>query len=108
MIKELTGTDLGGNLKIPTPQDPVGLMFKTIPEQSWGYIMRLGTKNEVDATKLARVFRDGLINAVSAPGYMPQLLKPGIEVAANYSFFTGDPLIGKGLEGRSWRSCCLR
>ena len=101
MIKELTGTDLGGNLKIPAPQDPVGLMFKTIPEQSWGYIMRLGTKNEVDATKLARVFRDGLINAVSAPGYMPQLLKPGIEVAANYSFFTGNPLIGKGLEGRS-------
>jgi hypothetical protein len=101
MIKELTGTDLGGNLKIPAPQDPVGLMFKTIPEQSWGYIMRLGTKNEVDATKLARVFRDGLINAISAPGYMPQLLKPGIEVAANYSFFTGNPLIGKGLEGRS-------
>ena len=101
MIKELTGTDIGGNLKIPTPQDPIGLMFKTIPEQSWGYIMRLGTKDEVDATKLARVFRDGLVNAVSAPGYMPQLLKPGVEVAANYSFFTGNPIIGKGLEGRS-------
>jgi hypothetical protein len=101
MIKELTGTDLGGNLKIPTPQDPIGLMFKTIPEQSWNYIMRLGTKNEVDATKLARVMKDGLVNAISAPGYMPQLLKPGIEVAANYSFFTGNPLIGKGLEGRS-------
>jgi len=61
----------------------------------------LGTKDEVDATKLARVFRDGLVNAVSAPGYMPQLLKPGVEVAANYSFFTGNPIIGKGLEGRS-------
>jgi len=100
-IKELTGTDIGGNLKIPTPQDPIGLMFKTIPEQSWNYIMRLGTKDEVDATKLARVFRDGLVNAISAPGYMPQLLKPGVEVAANYSFFSGNPIIGKGLEGRS-------
>jgi hypothetical protein len=63
--------------------------------------MRLGTKNEVDATKLARVMKDGVLNAISPPGAMPQLLKPTIEVAANYSFFTGNPLIGKGLEGRS-------
>jgi hypothetical protein len=101
MIKEMTGTDIGGNLKIPTPQDPVGFIFKTIPEQVWNYTMRLGTKDEVDATKLARVMKDGVLNAISPPGAMPQLLKPTIEVATNYSFFTGNPIIGKGLEGRS-------
>jgi len=101
MIKEMTGTDIGGNLKIPTPQDPVGLIFNTIPEQVWNYTMRLGTKDEVDATKLARIMKDGMLNAISPPGAMPQLIKPTVEVATNYSFFTGSPIIGKGLEGRS-------
>lgn len=100
-IKEMTGVDLGGNLRVPTPQDPIGFLFKTIPEQSWNYMLRLGTKDEVDATKLARIMKDGALNSISPPGAMPQLLKPTVEVATNYSFFTGNPIIGKGLEGRS-------
>jgi len=99
MVKKATGVDMGGNLRIPTPQDPVGFLFKSIPEQTYNYIARMGTKDEVDATKFMRIMRDGVINAIGSPNALPQAVKPSIELMTNYSFFTGNPVVGKGLAG---------
>lgn len=99
MMKELTGVDMGGNLRVPAPQDPVGYMFKTLPEQTLGALLREGTKNEVDSRRLARILSEGVVNALSPPGAMPQLLKPSVEVATNYSFFTGNPIVGRAQQG---------
>lgn len=99
MVKDATGVDIGGNLRIPTPQDPVGFLFKSIPEQVYNYVARAGTANEVDNTKFLRIMRDGALNAISSPNMVPQAVKPSVELMVNYSFFTGRPIVGKGLEG---------
>jgi len=99
LVKEVTGVDPGGNLRVPTPQDPVGFLFKSIPEQVYNYIASTGTANEMDNTKFLRIMRDGAINAISSPNMVPQAVKPSLELAVNYSFFSGNPIVGKGLEG---------
>lgn len=98
MIKEFTGTDPGGNIRIPVPNDPAGLLFKMIPEATIEYVSRLGTKDEMDATKFRKQLGDAALNSISPPGAVPQLVKPAIELWANKSFFTGNPIVGKGLE----------
>ena len=101
MIKEFTGTDPGGNLRIPAPTDLVGLIFKAIPEMTVNYVAREGTKNEVDQTKFFKELSNAAINAVSPPGAVPQIVKPTLELWANKSFFTGNPIVGRGLEHRA-------
>jgi hypothetical protein len=46
-----------------------------------------------------RKFRDSMVNALTnslfSPTVVPQIIKPGLEVVANYNFFQGRPLIGE-------------
>jgi len=99
IVKDVTGVDIGGNLRIPTPTDPLGFLFKSIPEQTYNYIASQGTATPIDNTKFLRIMRDGAVNAVSSPNTIPQFAKPTIEIMTNYSFFTGNPIVGKYLQG---------
>jgi hypothetical protein len=44
--------------------------------------------------------KDAAINAYGGVNLTPQLLKPAIEVATNYSFFTGNPIVGINMAGK--------
>ncbi len=99
-MKELTGVDIGQNLKIPVPMDAAGLLAKGLPELLYNYIATEGTASEMDNRKLLRAVRDGVVNAVAPSTPIPQAVKPSLELAVNYSFFTGRPIIGKGQEGK--------
>jgi hypothetical protein len=51
-----------------------------------------------DGTQDARKFRDSmtaaLVNSLSSPTAIPQVIKPFFEVGINYNFFQGRPLVG--------------
>ena len=51
-----------------------------------------------DGKKMRRGMKDALVNAVGSPTVVPQIVKPLVEVGVNYNFFTGRPIIGRGLE----------
>jgi phage baseplate assembly protein W len=53
-----------------------------------------------DGKKMRRGMKDAVMNAILSPTVVPQAAKPLLEVMTNYSFFTGRPLIGQGLENR--------
>jgi hypothetical protein len=87
----------GTGLKIPVAPE-VGFMFKVIPERMYHYIMSQGTERPDDAKKVMIGLRDAFIDAFTGPNLTPQAIKPTFEVMANYSFFTGAPIVGRGLE----------
>jgi hypothetical protein len=83
----------GTGLKLPAPPE-IALLFKVIPERLYQAAVREGTDRPVDATTFMRGMRDAAINAYGGMNITPQLVKPAIEVATNYSFFTGNPIVG--------------
>ena len=98
MTKDTFGFDPGGNIRIPSPVDLVGLLFKIVPETAYNYVISQGTANEVDNTKFLRQMSTATINAISSPNAVPQAIKPVAELWANKSFFTGNPILGRGLQ----------
>jgi hypothetical protein len=87
----------GTGIKIPVAAD-VAMLVKAIPELGYQYIVRDGTKNPMDATKLFSGISQSIIDGISGPNLMPQALRAGVEVAVNRNFLTGNPIIGRGLE----------
>lgn len=87
----------GTGVKIPVAAD-VAMLVKAIPELGYQYIVRDGTKNPMDATKLFEGISQSIIDGISGPNLMPQALRAGVEVAVNRNFLTGNPIIGRGLE----------
>lgn len=87
----------GTGLKIPVAPE-LGFMFKVIPERVIRYIASQGTERPQDASDFFRGFRDAFVNAYSTPNAMPQAVKPGLEVLVNYSFFTGNPIVGQAMK----------
>ena len=87
----------GTGIKIPVAPE-VGFMFKVIPERIVRYVVSQGTERPQDATAFYKGFRDAFINAYSGMNLTPQLVKPALEVAVNYSFFTGNPIVGMGMK----------
>jgi len=71
-------------LRLPIPFE-LGYAFKAIPEMI--YNVALGDQKASDAAKAL-----GALAYQSVPIGMPQAIKPIIEVASNYSFFTGDQI----------------
>jgi hypothetical protein len=53
-----------------------------------------------DGKKMRRGMKDAITNAILSPTVVPQAVKPLLEVATNYNFFSGRPLIGQGLENK--------
>lgn len=78
-------------IKIPIPFE-VGVIFKVIPER----IMNLTFGNDTNKDFTDAMKRQFLSTFMFNP--IPQTFLPIIENATNYSFFTGRPIIGQGLE----------
>jgi hypothetical protein len=79
-------------IKIPIPFE-VGVIFKVIPERIAS--LAFGTDTTEDFAKAMKR------NFVSTFAFnpIPQVVLPLVEAKTNYSFFTGRPIIGQGLEG---------
>jgi hypothetical protein len=79
-------------VKIPIPFE-VGVIFKVIPERIAA--LTFGTDTTEDFAKAMKR------NFVSTFAFnpIPQVVLPLVEAKTNYSFFTGRPIIGQGLEG---------
>ena len=89
----------GTGLKLPVAPE-IGFLFKVIPERLYQAIAREGTDRPVDAKTFMRGMRDAAINAYGGVNLTPQLIKPAIEVATNYSFFTNNPIVGINMAGK--------
>jgi len=87
----------GTGLKLPVAPE-VGFMFKVIPERIVRYVVSQGTERPQDATAFYKGFRDAFVSAYSGTNLTPQLVKPAVEVLTNYSFFTGNPIVGAGMK----------
>jgi hypothetical protein len=89
----------GTGMKLPVAPE-IGFLFKVIPERIYQAIAREGTERPVDATTFMKSMRDAAINAYGGVNITPQLIKPAIEVATNYSFFTNNPIVGINMAGK--------
>lgn len=101
MIKEFTGVDPGGSLRIPVSMDPAGFLFKLLPEAGVDTFLKEAAGSDVDYTKVRRLLGTAFVQAISPPNVVPQAVKPTLEVWANKSFFTGNPIVGRGLQDRA-------
>jgi hypothetical protein len=80
-----------GGLRIPLRPD-LFLMPKVLTEHLYHLITDTGLS---DGAKFRKSVADGVANAVLSPQPIPQAVKPALEVAINYDFFQGRPLIGQ-------------
>ena len=80
-----------GGFRIPLRPD-LFLMPKVLTEHLYHLITDTGLS---DGAKFRKSVADGVANAVLSPQPIPQAVKPAIEVAINYDFFQGRPLIGQ-------------
>jgi 23S rRNA maturation mini-RNase III len=80
----------GTGLRIPLRPD-MFLMPKVLAEHTYHLLTDNGMS---DAKKARTSMFDALVNAVSSPTPVPQAIKPVLEVAVNYDFFQGKPVVG--------------
>ncbi len=90
-IRDRTLTIPGsGGVRIPLRPD-FFLFPKIIAEHTY---LLLAEKGYQDAAKFKTSMKDALFSAIASPTPFPTAIKPAIEVAINYDFFQGKPLIG--------------
>lgn len=87
---------LPGGFKIPVAPE-VGFLFKVLPEQLYRTVMSDGVQTPQDATAVAKRMTGAFMDAFGGMEYLPQLIKPLIELSTNYSFFLESPIVGAGL-----------
>lgn len=80
----------GTGMRIPLRPD-LFLMPKVISEHAYHLITDNGLS---DPKKARKSIMDGLVNAMASPMPVPQAIKPALEVAVNYDFFQGKPVVG--------------
>jgi len=80
-----------GNARIPIPFE-IGTVFKVFPERILEYFMGQDTSKDLKDSVIRNITSTLAINPI------PQAILPAFENIANYSFFTGQPIVGKGLE----------
>ena len=84
----------GTGLMLPTRTDLFS-MPKIIAEHTYALMTDQGFE---DGTKARRAMSDALVNAITGPTPVPQAFKPLVEVVLNRNFYTGRPIIGRGIE----------
>lgn len=84
----------GTGLMLPTRTDLFS-MPKIIAEHTYALMTDQGFE---DGTKARRAMTDAVVNAITGPTPVPQAFKPLIEVVLNRNFYTGRPIIGRGIE----------
>jgi len=69
-----------------------GYICKALPEMLYNRFITMGTKDEVDATRLSIALKKGALDAFLGPlasGPVPTIFKPFVEIGLNHDFFTG-------------------
>lgn len=89
-IRDRVLTIPGTGMRIPLRPD-MFLMPKVIGEHAYHLITDNGLS---DPKKARKSIADGLVNAMASPMPVPQAIKPALEVAINYDFFQGKPIVG--------------
>ena len=84
----------GTGLMLPTRTDLFS-MPKIIAEHTYALMTDQGFE---DGTKAKRAMKDAFVNAITGPTPVPQAFKPLVEVALNRNFYTGRPIVGRGIE----------
>jgi hypothetical protein len=80
-----------GSVRIPIPFE-IGTVFKVFPERILEYWFGQDTGKDLKDSIVRNVTSTLAFNPI------PQAALPIIENVANYSFFTGQPIVGKGME----------
>jgi len=87
----------GTGIKIPVAPE-VGFLFKVLPEQLYRTVFSEGVTSPQDATAVAKRLTGAFADAFGGVEYLPQLIKPVVELSTNYSFFMESPIVGAGLK----------
>ena len=82
----------GLGIKIPIPFE-VGVLFKVIPERILGVTFGQDTAKDFTQSMIRQLSSTLAFNPI------PQAALPVVEYMTNYSFFTGRPIVGQGMEG---------
>ena len=80
-----------GPVKLPIPFE-IGVVFKVFPERILEYFFGNDTSKDLKDSFVRNLTSTMAVNPI------PQAVLPIIENVANYSFFTGQPIVGKGLD----------
>jgi hypothetical protein len=81
----------GLGVRIPIPFE-LGTLFKTMPEHIYRYFY-----GAEDVKELQAAGKKALMDLTFTP--VPQVAMPVLEAEANYSFFTGRPIVGAHMTG---------
>ena len=80
-----------GNVRIPIPFE-IGTVFKVMPERILEYFLGSDTSKDLKESIVRNITSTLAFNPI------PQAFLPVVENMANYSFFTGKPIVGRGME----------
>lgn len=80
-----------GSVRIPIPFE-IGTVFKVFPERIYEYFFGMDTSKDLKESVVRNITSTLAFNPI------PQAFLPAVENIANYSFFTGQPIVGKGME----------
>ena len=80
-----------GSVRLPIPFE-IGTVFKVFPERILEYFFGDDTSKDLKDSFVRNLTSTMAFNPI------PQAVLPIIENVANYSFFTGQPIVGKGME----------
>jgi hypothetical protein len=80
-----------GNVRIPIPFE-IGTVFKVFPERILEYFFGNDTSKDLKQSVVRNITSTLAFNPI------PQAFLPAVENIANYSFFTGQPIVGRGME----------
>lgn len=86
-----------GDFKIPI-NTSYGFMFKGFVETTYNYVLKKGTKNEMDFTRVRKALGRAAYDSLLGPNPIPTGLRAPVEVIFNHDFFTGGTVTPKGME----------
>jgi hypothetical protein len=87
----------GTKIRLPM-HTSASFLFKSIPELIYNKVMKEGTKNQMDNTRLRKALGEAAIDSLLGPNMIPTGVKPVAEIALNHNFFTGGTVTPKGME----------
>lgn len=77
-------------IRVPIPFE-VGVLFKTMPERITAYALGNDTGKDLQESTVRNLLSTFAFNPI------PQTVKPVIEAATNFNFFTMRPIVGQGM-----------
>lgn len=94
-LTQYIGMDNG--LLIPM-HTSASFFFKSIPEGTYNIVVKEGTENEIDGTRIRKALAEAAMDSLLGPNPVATGVKPLVEIGLNRSFFTGRAITPKSLE----------